>query len=145
VSAEPTVPCEAEQPAISVLVAEDNLVNQRVAARMLEKLGCRVDIAPDGRQAVEMWEQGAYDMILMDCQMPEMDGYTATGEIRRREPEGVHIPIVAMTAHARDEDRQDCLAAGMDDFLTKPVVRQKLAEAVKHWGVNGSDGCASTL
>jgi len=128
-------PRRERRPGMRILVAEDNLVNQRVAIRMLAKLDCRVDIAPNGRQAVEMWQKGDYDLILMDCQMPEMDGYTATGEIRSREPAGTHIPIVAMTAHAREEDCQECLAAGMDAFLTKPVDRKALAETLTQFTV----------
>jgi CheY-like chemotaxis protein len=106
-----------------VLVAEDNVVNQRLVKRMLEKLGYTVDMANDGVQAVTLAVAGQYDLIVMDCSMPEMDGYQATGEIRRLQQEGglPRIPIIALTANALREDREKCLAAGMDDYLSKPV------------------------
>jgi PAS domain S-box-containing protein len=111
---------EAQRP-LRVLLAEDNRVNQLVASRMLEKRGHAVTIAGDGREALAELARAEFDIVLMDVQMPGMDGLEATGEIRRGEGErGGHIPIVALTAHARAEDRGRCLAAGMDDFLTKP-------------------------
>lgn len=116
-----------------VLVVEDNLVNQKVAAKMLEKLGCRVDVAANGREAVEGLARIHYALILMDCQMPEMDGFEATRLIRRQEPTWGHIPIVAMTANAMAEDRARCLACGMDDFLSKPVKLQDLAQVLHRW------------
>jgi CheY-like chemotaxis protein len=116
-------------PGLRVLLAEDNVVNQKVAARMLEKLGVRVDVANNGLEAVRMCLQFRYDMILMDCQMPEMDGYAATREIRRLQalsasPHG--IPIVALTANTLEGDRERCLEAGMSDFLGKPIRQQDL-------------------
>ena len=117
---------------IRVLLAEDNIVNQKVAVRMLEKLGCRVDVAADGREAVEMWRLCPYDLIFMDCQMPEMDGYEATAQIRRDSPAG-HVPIVAMTANAMKGDREKCIEAGMDDYLSKPVNIKALASALESW------------
>jgi two-component system sensor histidine kinase/response regulator len=105
----------------SVLLAEDNIVNQKVAVRMLEKLGCKVVTVGTGKKAVERWQQQSFDLVLMDCHMPEMDGWEATREIRSRESPAQHIPIVALTASALPSDREICLAAGMDDFLTKPV------------------------
>jgi len=116
-----------------VLVAEDNIVNQRVAARILEKLGMRPDLAADGREAVEMFSLLPYDLIFMDCQMPEMDGYTATREIRRREGPDVHVPIVAMTAEVLAGCREQCLAAGMDDHIGKPMKMEFLFEALRKW------------
>jgi signal transduction histidine kinase/CheY-like chemotaxis protein len=118
---------------VRVLVADDNIVNQKVAARMLEKLGMRPDLAADGREAVEMFGLLPYDLIFMDCQMPEMDGYAATREIRRREGPNQHVPIVAMTAEVLAGCRERCLAAGMDDHLPKPVKMEFLFEALRQW------------
>ena len=116
-----------------VLVVDDSAVNQRVASLPLEKLGCRVDVAGNGREAIEMVTRFPYDVVLMDCQMPEMDGYEATAEIRRREKAGEHLPIVAVTAHALAGERERCLAAGMDDYLTKPLRTRDLEAMVRTW------------
>ena len=114
-----------------VLVAEDNIVNQRVASKMLEGFGCRVDVAANGREALEMLAAFPYDVIVMDCQMPQMDGYEATREIRRQEKKtGGHVPIVAMTANAMAGDRDKCLQAGMDDYISKPVQKEVLYEII---------------
>ena len=118
---------------VRVLVAEDNIVNQRVAARILEKLGMRPDLAADGREAVEMFSLLPYDLIFMDCQMPEMDGYDATREIRRREGSSQHVAIVAMTAEVLAGCREQCLAAGMDDHIPKPVKMEFLFETLRKW------------
>jgi PAS domain S-box-containing protein len=117
-------------PGRPVLVAEDKSVNQLVAVRMLEKLGFRADVASNGREAVEMHAQGDYEAIFMDCQMPELDGYQATAEIRSREPEGTHTPIIAMTAHTLRGDRERCLDAGMDDYVGKPIRTADLADVI---------------
>ena len=109
-----------------ILLAEDNPVNQKVAVRLLEKLDYRVEVVADGRAAVAAWQGGNFDLILMDCQMPDMDGYAATREIRSLEEGKRHIPIVALTAHAMKGDEEKCRAAGMDDYLTKPIDRIKL-------------------
>ena len=116
-----------------VLVVDDNHVNQRVAGRMLERLGCQVSMAADGREAVEMVRTFQYDLVFMDCQMPEMDGYAATVQIRKNENGIGHIPIVAMTAHAMTGDRESCLQSGMDDYLTKPLRVDDLQSALDRW------------
>ncbi len=141
-----------------ILLAEDNLVNQKVAVRMLERLGFHPDVVKNGREAVNAWQQGKYHLILMDCQMPEMDGFEATQEIRRGEESLVacvssfendgsaagnneqratsnqrHIPIIAMTANAMTGDREKCLDAGMDDYIAKPVKSEILEEVILRW------------
>jgi signal transduction histidine kinase/ActR/RegA family two-component response regulator len=119
-------------PGAKILIAEDNPVNEKVARRILEKLGYSVDSVPDGSEAVRAWETGRYDLVLMDCQMPVLDGYDAAREIRRRE-QGRRIPIVALTAHALTGDDQKCFDAGMDGYLTKPLDRAALAACIaKH-------------
>ncbi len=116
-----------------VLVVEDNTVNQRVAVRMLEKLGYRADVAGNGLEALEALERIEYDLVLMDVYMPEMDGFEATAAIRAREGGRRHLPIVAMTANAAKEDRESCLTAGMDGYLTKPVKPEQLHAALAQY------------
>jgi PAS domain S-box-containing protein len=118
---------------IRILLAEDNVVNQKVARRMLERLGLRMDVAGNGREAVEMCGLIRYDVVLMDCQMPEMDGYEATREIRRQQADGRHSVIIAMTADAMAGTRERCLEAGMDDHIAKPVKLEDLFEALQKW------------
>jgi CheY-like chemotaxis protein len=122
--------CEVTSPAagilalstsLRILLAEDNLVNQRVAVTMLSKMGHRITLATNGLEALEQWRKSDFDLILMDVQMPEMTGLEATTQIRREEAIDAHVTIVAMTASAMSEDRDRCLAAGMDDFISKPV------------------------
>ena len=117
--------CSNQKKTTRVLLAEDNLVNQRVALLTLKKMGYQVDVVKDGREALRAWENNEYDLILMDCQMPEMDGYEATRAIRQRE-NGKRIPIVALTAHAMKGADEVCRAAGMDDYITKPIDREQL-------------------
>lgn len=135
-----------------ILVADDHVINQKVAVRMLEKLGYRVDIVANGREALNALARIPYAMVMMDCQMPEMDGFEATREFRRREAmdkgEEVtdsrtprhsflasrHLPIIAITANAQSEDRDRCLAAGMDDYLSKPVRQKDLKRVLDLWG-----------
>lgn len=118
-----------------ILVAEDNLVNQKLVSRVLEKLGYDVRLVFNGQEAIHALEQGAYAAVLMDCQMPIMDGLTATETIRARETDQHRrrTPIIALTAHMIAGDKERCLAAGMDDYLTKPLNPDKLAPTLKHW------------
>jgi CheY-like chemotaxis protein/HPt (histidine-containing phosphotransfer) domain-containing protein len=115
-------------------------VNQKVARGALEKMRCTVDIVNNGAEAVGAWSTGRYDLILMDCQMPVMDGYQATRTIRSREPADRRIPIIALTADAMSGAEKDCLAAGMDGYLTKPLDRRRLAESLERF--LGSAGSA---
>ena len=113
-----------------VLLAEDNVVNQKVATKMLQRLGCEVTIAADGVDAVRLSGEGQYDLLFMDCQMPNLDGYGATRAIREREAGGPRVPIVAMTANAMQGDRERCLEAGMDEYVSKPVAAKRLTEVL---------------
>jgi CheY-like chemotaxis protein len=117
---------------LRVLLAEDNAVNQRLAVRLLEKRGHRVAVAENGREALIALEKEKFDLVFMDVQMPEMDGFEATVAIREREKSsGLHQPIIALTAHAMKGDREQCLAAGMDGYLTKPIRPQELEEILE--------------
>jgi CheY-like chemotaxis protein len=116
-----------------VLVAEDSQVNQIVATRALERCGCRVRTVSNGREALAALGEEHYDAVLMDCQMPEMDGYSATAEFRRQENGGPRTPVIAMTAHARPGDRELCVAAGMDDYIAKPMRHAELLETLQRW------------
>ncbi|MCW5619695.1 MAG: response regulator [Burkholderiales bacterium] len=118
-----------------ILVAEDNEVNQLVARAMLRSLGLDCDVCPDGESAVHAWSEGSYDAILMDCQMPNVDGFEAAGRIRALESErgGGRIPIIALTANVVGGVREACAAAGMDDYLSKPYTEHALAEALRRW------------
>jgi PAS domain S-box-containing protein len=139
-AAQPAAPVAAShlRPGLRVLLAEDNRINQRVAKTMLERLGCVVSTAQDGCEAVATWQAGAFDVILMDCQMPEMDGFEATTAIRAAEAtRGTRIPIIAMTANAADEDRERCRLAGMDDHLAKPARQAELLAALERWVSDG--------
>ncbi|MCC6641239.1 MAG: response regulator [Deltaproteobacteria bacterium] len=125
---------------LRVLAAEDNAVNQRVLLRLLERLGCRVDLAADGREAVERARGGGYDLVLMDCQMPVLDGFGATREIRALESEAGRVPIVAVTAHALAGDRERCLENGMDDYVTKPIKLDELERVIARWAPRAAQG-----
>jgi signal transduction histidine kinase/CheY-like chemotaxis protein len=120
----------ASAQSLRILLAEDNVVNQRVAMTMLAKMGHRVTLATNGLEALEQWRRSDFDLILMDVQMPEMTGLEATRQIRREAASGTHVPIIAMTASAMTEDRDHCLAAGMDDFISKPVSSRVIEEII---------------
>src|SRR5208337_1388420 len=123
----------------TVLLAEDNEINQKVAKTMLLTLGLDVDVVANGREAINALDLKSYDLILMDCQMPEVDGYEASRMIRSKEAalatgaDKPHIPIIALTAHAMEGDRELCLAAGMDDYLSKPFNSKGLSELIERW------------
>jgi CheY-like chemotaxis protein/HPt (histidine-containing phosphotransfer) domain-containing protein len=124
---------------LRLLVVEDNEINQQVAVGMLQRLGYTVDVARNGREALDAAARKAYGVILMDCQMPEMDGYEATAEIRRREAGRSHVPIIAMTASAMSGDEERALAAGMDGYVTKPVKLGALSRVLTEWAVDVGD------
>ena len=135
---------ESRRSNIKILVVEDNKVNQMVAVRLLERLGYHADVAANGREALQAMQDGNYSLVLMDCQMPEMDGYAATRELRRAEARGAthsHVIIVAMTAEAMKGDRERCLAAGMDDYIAKPVnLRELESVLLRYLGTDESAG-----
>jgi CheY-like chemotaxis protein len=132
-----TVAVAADQRHFKILLAEDNLVNQKVATRFLEKRGHTVFVADTGKKALEAWQEQLFNLILMDVQMPEMDGFEATAMIRKQElvqklegSTGKNIPIIAMTAHAMVGDRDRCIAAGMNDYVSKPISAHDLFAAI---------------
>src|SRR5262249_16933518 len=115
-----------------ILLAEDNLVNQRLTVGLLEKMGHQVRVAQNGRETLDLLEQETFDLILMDVQMPEMDCFAATREIRKREQgQQRHIPVIAMTAHAMKGDREACIAVGMDGYIAKPINRAELQQVIE--------------
>ncbi|MFL1465412.1 ATP-binding protein [Marinobacter sp. HN1S83] len=124
---------------LHVLLVEDNQVNQLVASSLLRKLGHSVDLAENGKQALEALEERNYDMVLMDCQMPVMDGYEATQKIRGN-PAWKRLPIIAVTANVMQGDREDCLASGMNDYITKPYNRSELKAAIERWAPDSPVG-----
>jgi CheY-like chemotaxis protein len=128
------------QSPLLVLVAEDNVVNQMLARRLFEKLGCKMDLAVNGLEAVRMARSVDYDVIFMDCSMPELDGYEATARLRQlARPTERRVPIIALTANVMAEDRAKCLAAGMDDYLSKPIHIQALKGALQRWAAGAFD------
>jgi hypothetical protein len=140
VAPEPTAASPATGPralGLHVLVVDDIETNRRVAGHLLRRSGCTFDAVEGGREALEAVGRTAYSAVLMDCQMPEMDGYETTRELRRREAGGRRVPVVAMTANAMEGDRERCLAAGMDDYLAKPVQPAALVEMLEKWGRAG--------
>jgi len=134
-----TAPTHAPQPnpkpitAARILIAEDNIVNQTLARRLVEKLGHKADVVSDGNQALAALAKNHYDLVLMDCHMPELDGYGATIELRHRETNGRRIPVIALTANVVAGEREHCLSMGMDDYLSKPVRFADLAETINRW------------
>jgi CheY-like chemotaxis protein len=137
------LPAELPERRLHVLLAEDNAVNQRLAASLLERRGHRVTIAANGREALAALDREPVDVILMDVQMPEMGGFEATAAIREAEQEtGDHVAIIAMTAHAMKGDRERCLAAGMDDYVTKPLDSKRLCAIVEDLAANRTSAAA---
>jgi two-component system sensor histidine kinase/response regulator len=128
-----------------VLLVEDNSVNQKVMVGFLTKLGYRTDVATNGREALEALSRTAYRLVLMDSQMPELDGFATTTEIRRREQNTRHTIVVAVTAHAMKGERERCLAAGMDDYLSKPVSLERLADVMERWLSSPVDGSPESV
>ncbi len=145
---DPAAPPKEEAPvarlAARVLLVEDHAVNQVLTQRLLARLGCETELAADGQQALEVFVPGRYDAILMDCHMPRLDGFLATAAIRRREPPGVRVPIIALTASVLEEDRRRCHAAGMDDFLPKPLELAALSRTLARW-VHASRGAGDSV
>ena len=127
-----TIDQNAAEPSLSILLVEDNQVNQLVATSLLKKLGHRADPAENGLKALQALENNHYDLVLMDCQMPVMDGYEATQRIRQN-PEWQQLPIIAVTANVMQGDREDCLASGMNDYITKPYKREELRAVIERW------------
>ena len=128
---------------LKILVAEDNSINQSVILSQLEMLGYQAKCVSNGLEALELLTRQDYDLILMDCQMPVMDGYTATQELRLREDNKRHSVVIALTANAMLEDRQKCLAAGMDDYLSKPLEQEDLAKVIQRWTTQKAKNKAS--
>jgi CheY-like chemotaxis protein len=124
---------EMRRNAAHLLLAEDNPINQKLAVHLLQKAGYSVDVVDDGRAAVDAMVKKSYSLVLMDVQMPELDGFEATNEYRRKEQPGAHVPIIAMTAHAMKGDREKCLSSGMDDYLSKPLDPAEFYEVIEKW------------
>jgi CheY-like chemotaxis protein len=131
-----STPAEGAQRRVRILVADDQAVNRKLTLRQLERLGLEVDVAENGRQVLEAMSRVSYDLVFMDCHMPEMDGFEATEEIRKREREGKRTPIIALTASVVGPDRQRCVEAGMDGYLMKPVKEPELLRVLGHWIVD---------
>ncbi|MBI4866661.1 MAG: response regulator [Candidatus Wallbacteria bacterium] len=136
-------PGEARPPeakSARVLVVDDNSTNQMVASRMLQRLGCQVEVAAEGREAIEMLRLMRFDIVFMDCQMPGMDGYQTTAEIRKLAAAGARLPVVGLTANAMQGDRERCLIAGMDDYIAKPIDVAELERVLRRWGPRAAAG-----
>ncbi|MDP3184406.1 MAG: response regulator [Anaerolineales bacterium] len=131
---------EQKRQGLRILLAEDNLINQKLAVVLLQKAGFSVDTVENGLQAIEKVQKEPYNAVLMDVQMPEMDGFEATRRIRRWEGGEKHIPIIAMTAHVLKGDRERCLEAGMDDYVSKPLESQAFLAALDRWALPHAEG-----
>jgi CheY-like chemotaxis protein len=128
-----------------ILLVEDNAVNQRIGVALLERAGYQTEVANNGREGLAALAHMPFDLVLMDCQMPVMDGYAATRALREMESRtGGHIPVIAMTAHVMEGDRERCLEAGMDDYVAKPVVSAELYEKIRYWLGRPSSGLGMT-
>ena len=126
-------PPNAPSPETRILVAEDNPINRKLAEKLFSKLGFAASFAENGFQVLEMLEDSGFDMIFMDCQMPEMDGYEATRRIRNLDSPAKDVPIIAMTANAMAGDRDACIEAGMSDYISKPIRLSELKEKIEAW------------
>jgi CheY-like chemotaxis protein len=126
---------DAQKRKVRILLADDNVVNQQVALKILSRLGYQADAVANGQEALEALARESYDLVLMDVQMPEMDGFEATAEIRNHKSDVLdhNIPIIAMTAHAMKGDRERCLEAGMDDYASKPINPKVLSQKIEQW------------
>lgn len=121
-----------------ILLVDDDSINQVVAQNFLKSLGCKIDLAENGQEAVSLFSRYQYDLIFMDCSMPVMDGYEATKQIRKQERDTHHVPIVALTAHAMEGDKDKCLNAGMDDYLSKPLRKENLEKMLSKYTIGNS-------
>jgi CheY-like chemotaxis protein len=133
VQSSPKISVEKRTRRGKVLLVEDNVVNQKVARRLLERCGCEVAVAEDGQDALDKLDLDAYDLVLMDCHMPRLDGYQATHVIREKKQDWSRVPIVALTASVMEDDRRRCLNAGMNDFLPKPLELDALQAVLERW------------
>ena len=134
------LPPPEPQGTIRILLAEDNKVNQQVAIHLIKRLGFQVEAVDNGRDAVTAVQEKNFDLVLMDCQMPQLDGFGATREIRRMAPPECDVTIIALTAGAMEGDREQCLVAGMDDYITKPIDHRVLNDTLKRWLRNSTQG-----
>lgn len=123
----------APVPGVMILVVEDNVINQKVAVGLLKRLGYQAEVADSGARALQALERRAYSLVLMDCQMPGMDGMETTRVLRSREPAGTRVPVIAVTGRTEPEDRQRCLDAGMDDYISKPIMIDELRTVLARW------------
>jgi two-component system, sensor histidine kinase and response regulator len=126
---------EQQKQNVRILLVDDNVINQKIALKIVDKMGYRADVAQNGQEAIEALNQVAYNLVFMDCQMPILDGYEATRIIRNETSSTINpkVPIVAMTAHAMKGAKEECMAAGMDDYISKPITPDTIAEMIRKW------------